>query len=178
MKVKYLGITTANLTENALYTVSSETDLQWFITDDTLALNPYPKTDFIFAWEVSSLSELVTAKAYTTDTNGTKFVIVSNDLSKLRVNSEGRVGQELSQVSFTKEFGGVARAITLLQSAYRFEIIYTQDLTKEFATLSTLVDYTSAQGWKLSYLADDSIVITDGSGNQVIPELIGINITF
>lgn len=179
-KLKYLGVTTPNLTQNSIYDVQSETTELYYILDDLSATISVLKSnlDFIPHWAISSLKELVDDSAFTKDSYETTFKIVSADNNRLRVDSEGRTVLETAQISYTSEYGGVIRTLALLTDHYRFSIAYTQDPTKEFATLQELVDYTSDQGWKLCYLADDSIVITDENGNTVIPEYVGINITF
>lgn len=177
-KVKYLNVTTAFLTQNSIYTVVSSSEVSWVIVDDTLATNTYPKTDFIPHWEVGLLAELVTLGAYTTDSYGTKFKIVSADSARLRVNSEDEATTELSQVTYLNTYGGVARAVAFLQNAYRYSIAYTQDPAKVFADLDSLVVYTKNLGYKTCVLADGSIVITSSDGTTIIPEYLGISITF
>ena len=178
-KIKYLGLATINLTPNAIYNVQSElTDSFVIVGDDLITLVSVLKTESIPHWEISALSELVTNSAYTIDSYGTTFRIVSNDSSRLRINSEGEVTSELSQLSFTDEFGGVARVLAVLTSAYRFSISYNQDIAKVFSDLDSFSTYTQSLGWKLCVLADGSIVTTDNSGNNVALNLVGISLTF
>lgn len=178
IKVKYLGITNGFLTNNAIYVLVSHTDTHWVLIDDTTATNSYPKTDFIPHWEVGSLAELVTLGAYTTDSYGTNFKIVSADSARLRVNSENEATTELSQITYLNTYGGVARAVSVLTNSFRYSITYSQDPLKVFADLDSLVVYTKNLGYKTCVLADGSIVITSSDGTTIIPEYLGISITF
>lgn len=178
MKIRYLKATTASLTKDSIYTVLSQTSTHYFIADDTGVTNPYPIADFIPHYEVGSLSELVALKADTTDAYGTVFQIVSSDESRLRVNASDKVPTEVTQISYTKSYGGVLRALDVLESSYRFSIAYTQDPAKTFNDLDSLVAYTKSLGWKVCAMADGSLIITDSLGSQIIPEYVGINLTF
>lgn len=179
-KLKFLGETNANFTQDAIYDVQSETLELYYVKDDTDTLAEVSKNNanFIPHWAISSLKELVENEAFTKDTYGTVFTVVSADDTRLRVDSSERDCLEMAQVSYISEYGSVERAVSVLTTSYRFSIVYTQDPLKEFATLQALGDYTSDLGWKLCYLANDSIVITDENGKVVIPEYVGIKITF
>ena len=175
-KVKFLG-THINLTTNAIYNVTSEDSTNYFIVGDDLVLSPYPKTDFIPHWAVSSLAELVTEKAYTKDSYGTTYRIVSNDDYRLRLNSEEQLTTELVQLNFTEEYGGVARVINILNTSYGFSIAYTQDSAKVFTDLDDFVAYAQPLLWKVYILSSGEIIITDSNGVQLIPELLGLDIS-
>lgn len=177
-KVKYLGVTNGFLTNGSIYVLISYTDTNWVLVDDTLATNSYPKTDFIPHWEVGSLAELVTLQAYTTDSYGTKFRIVSNDLTIIRVNSENETTSELCQITYLNTYGGVARVVAILTGSYRFSITYNQDPAKVFGDLDSLVAYCKPLGYKTCILADGTLIISDSSGNSVQPNLLGISLTF
>ena len=177
-KVKYLGVTNGFLTNGSIYVLVSYTDTNWVLIDDTLATNTYPKTDFIPHWEVGSLAELVTLKAYTTDAYGTTFRVVSNDLTLIRISSENEATSELCQLTYLSTYGGVARVIDILSNSYRFSITYTQDINKVFEDLDSLVAYCKPLGYKTCILADGTLVITDSSGNSVQPNLLGISLIF
>ena len=176
IKVKFLG-TNVNLTTGAIYNVTSEDSTNYFIVGDDLVLNPYPKTDFIPHWAVSSLAELVTEKAYTKDSYGTTYRIVSNDDFRLRLNSEEQLSTELVQLNFTKGYGGVARVINILNTSYGFSIAFVQDSTKVFTDLDAFVAYAQPLLWKVCILSSGEIIITDSNGVQLIPELLGLDIS-
>ena len=175
-KVKFLG-THINLTTNAIYNVTSEDSTNYFIVGDDLVLSPYPKTDFIPHWAVSSLAELVTEKAFTKDSYGTTYRIVSNDDYRLRLNSEEQLSTELVQLNFTEDYGGVARVINILNTSYGFSIAYSQDSAKVFTDLDDFVAYAQPLLWKVCILSSGEVIITDSNGVQLIPELIGLNIS-
>lgn len=177
-KIKYLGLATINLTPNAIYNVQSElTDSFVVVGDDLVTLVSVLKTESIPHWEISALSELVTNSAYTKDSYGTIFRIVSNDDFRLRLNSEEQLSTELIQLNFTEDYGGVARVINILNTSYGFSIAFTQDPTKVFTDLDSFVAYAQPLLWKVCILSSGEIIITDSNGVQLIPELLGLDIS-
>ena len=175
---------TSNITIGNIYTILATTETQFSIIDDLTNTVLIPKSLFKMHYEISALNELLPSTVGETDGGegidlfGNKFKIVSADSENLRVNVQDKTTTLTVLIPFLDSYGGVDFAIALLEQ-YGFSVAYSQDALLEYSDRDLFVEgFIAPNGYKYIETSTGIITITDSTNTQIIPNLIGLKITF
>lgn len=184
-KVKNIDVSSfsTQLTLNSVYTILSITDTTVTITDDLGSISIFDLALFVPYYEIIKLNDLLpsttggTDGAWTVDSYGVKWRIISATSTQIRLNSIDEDTVETIAITFTNDFGGVTRVLAYL-GFLGFAISYVQDANLAFSDRDLFMVYIKAQSWKYSETYEGIRVITDSTGNTVVEELVGLALTF
>lgn len=183
-KVKNINVSTfgTQLSLGANYTILSITDTTVTITDDLGSTSIFSLSLFVPYYEVEKLNDLLpstgeTNGAWTVDSYATKWKIISATSTQIRLNSIDENSVETIAITFTSDFGGVARVLAYL-SFLGFAINYSQNLSLVFTDRDLFIQYAKTQTWKYSETYQGIRVITDSTGNAVVENLVGLSLNF
>jgi hypothetical protein len=184
-KVKCINVSSfsTQLSLNGLYTVPSITDTTVTIIDDLGSISIFDLALFTPYYEITKLNDLLpstiggTDGAWTVDGYGTKFKIISATSTQIRLNSIDEDTVETIAITFTNDFGGVARVLAYL-TFLGFAINYSQNPSLSFIDRDVFIQYAKTQSWKYSETYEGVRVITDSTGVTVVENLVGLSLTF
>ena len=175
---------TSNITIGNIYTILATTETQFSIIDDLTNTVLIPKSLFKMHYEISALNELLPSTVGETDGGegidlfGNKFKIVSADSENLRVNVQDKTTTLTVLIPFLDSYGGVPFALSLLEQ-YGFSVAYSQDALLEYSDRDLFIEgFIAPNGYKYIETSTGIITITDSTNTQIIPNLIGLKITF
>lgn len=175
---------TSNITIGNIYTILATTETQFSIIDDLTNTVLIPKSLFKMHYEISALNELLPSTIGETDGGegidlfGNKFKIVSADSENLRVNVQDKTTTLTVLIPFLDSYGGVPFALSLLEQ-YGFSIVYSQDVVKDFSDRDMFINsYVVPNNYKYNETSTGVITITDSTNVQIIPNLVGLKLTF
>lgn len=175
---------TSNITVGNIYTVLATTDTQFSIVDDLTNTILVPKSLFKMHYEISALNELLPSTVGETDGAvgldgfSNSFKIVSADSENLRVNVQDKTTTLTVLIPFLDSYGGVDFTLSLLEQ-YGFSVEYTQDVLLEYSDRDLFIEgFIAPNGYKYNETSTGVITITDSTNTQIIPNLIGLKITF
>ena len=185
-KIKCIDNTgySGSLTVNNIYQILSSTETQYSLVDDLTNTVLIPKTLFKLHYEISMLNSLLPSTVGGTDGSegldsfGNKFKLVSADSENLRVNVQDKTTTLTVLIPFLDSYGGVPFALSLLEQ-YGFSIVYSQDVAKQFSDRDTFINsYVVPNNYKYNETSTGIITITDSTNVQIIPNLVGLKLTF
>lgn len=185
IKVKCISIGSfgTQLTLGNAYTYLSITDTTVTITDDLGSTSIFDLALFVPYYEITKLNSLLPSTvggidgAWTVDSYATKWKIISATSTQIRLNSIDENSVETIAITFTSDFGGVARVLAYL-SFLGFAINYSQNLSLVFTDRDLFIQYAKTQTWKYSETYQGIRVITDSTGNAVVENLVGLSLNF
>ena len=183
-KVKCVNISSfgTQLSIDGIYVILSITDTTVTITDDLGSTSIFSLSLFVPYYEVEKLNDLLpstgeTNGAWTVDSYGTKWTIISATSTQIRLNSVNETTIETIAITFTNDFGGVARILAYL-GFLGFAINYVQNATLVFTDRDLFVHYAKTQAWKYSETYEGVRLITDSTGANIVENLVGLSLTF
>ena len=175
---------TANVTVGLVYVILAETTNEYSIIDDVTNTVLIPKSLFKLHYEISMLNSLLPSTVGGTDGGegvdsfGNRFKLVSADSENLRVNVQDKTTTLTVLIPFLDSYGGVPFALSLLEQ-YGFSIVYSQDVAKDFSDRDTFINsYVVPNNYKYNETSTGIITITDSTNVQIIPNLVGLKLTF
>ena len=185
-KIKCIDNTgySGSLTVNNIYQILSSTETQYSLVDDLTNTVLVPKTLFKLHYEISMLNSLLPSTVGGTDGSegldsfGNKFKLVSADSENLRVNVQDKTTTLTVLIPFLDSYGGVDFTLSLLEQ-YGLSVVYSQDVLLEYSDRDLFIEgFIAPNGYKYIETSTGIVTITDSTNTQIIPNLIGLKITF